>query len=69
MAVLRGFEAVTEALDAEDFPMDKQALAVWGVLQPALRRFGIAHVDVTIHEVVNDMNVVLDVELPHSAFS
>ena len=27
MAVLRGFETVSEALDAEDFPMDKQAIA------------------------------------------
>jgi len=27
MTVLRGFEALAEALDAEDFPMDKQAVA------------------------------------------
>src|SRR5580692_10046308 len=44
--------------------MYHEAFTVRGILEPALRSLGITNVDVAIHEVVDDFNMVLDVEFP-----
>ena len=47
--------------------MSEQLLAVGGILQALLFGIGATAVDIAIHEVVDDFNVIANVELAHGA--
>ena len=49
--------------------MHQDAFAVGSIFQPPLRLPGIANIDIAIHEVVDHLDVVLDVELPQRALA